>query len=250
MEVRAVLNAERASFDPAPPRHVAIIMDGNGRWAKARHLPRAVGHKRGADAVSRTVRACHELGVSCLTLYAFSSENWKRPVDEVSDLMGLLRLYLVRELDDLHRNGVRVRFIGGRERLDGDIVSLIMEAETRTASNAGLLLVIAVNYGGRSEIVAASRQLAAAAAAGRIDPASIDEAAFEACLETTGIPDPDLVIRTSGEKRISNFLLWQAAYAEFVFTDILWPDFGKEHLEDAIAEFRLRERRYGARSGG
>ena len=244
-----MLNAERASFDPAPLRHVAIIMDGNGRWAKARHLPRVVGHKRGADAVGRTVRACHELGVSCLTLYAFSSENWKRPVDEVSDLMGLLRLYLVRELDELHRNQVRVRFIGGRERLDGDIVRLIEEAESRTAGNAGLLLVIAVNYGGRAEIVAASRHLAQEVAAGRMDPASIDEAALEGCLETTGIPDPDLVIRTSGEKRLSNFLLWQAAYAEFVFTDVLWPDFGKEHLEEAIAEFRQRERRYGARSG-
>jgi undecaprenyl diphosphate synthase len=249
MEAPAVLTAERASFEPSPPRHVAIIMDGNGRWAKARHLPRAVGHKRGADAVRRAVRGCAELGIAYLTLYAFSSENWKRPADEVADLMGLLRLYLMRELDDLDRNGVRVRFIGGRDRLDGDIVRLIDEAEARTRANVGMTLVIAVNYGGRAEIVEAARRLAAQAATGRLDPEAIDEAAFEAELETRGIPDPDLVIRTSGEKRLSNFLLWQTAYAEFVFTDVLWPDFGKEHLENAIAEFRLRERRYGARGG-
>ena len=244
-----MLTAEKASFEPAPPRHVAIIMDGNGRWAKARHLPRAVGHKRGADAVRRVVEACGELGIGFLTLYAFSSENWKRPADEVADLMGLLRFYLKSELDDLDRRGVRVRFIGGRNRLDPDIVRLIDEAETRTASNAGLTLIIAVNYGGRAEIVAAARRLAEEAAAGRLDPRSLTEDSFEAMLETREIPDPDLVIRTSGEKRLSNFLLWQTAYAEFVFTDVLWPDFGKIHLEDAIAEFRLRERRYGAHGG-
>jgi undecaprenyl diphosphate synthase len=244
-----LLIAEKAAFEPTPPRHVAIIMDGNGRWAKARHLPRVAGHKRGADAVRRTVRACGELGVAYLTLYAFSSENWKRPADEVADLMGLLRLYLVRELDELDANGVRVRVIGGRERLSADIVELIERAEARTAGNGRMTLTLAINYGGRAEMVAACRQLAADAVAGRIAPEDIDDVAIERTLETVGMPDPDLVIRTSGEKRLSNFLLWQAAYAEFVFTDVLWPDFGKEDLEQAIAEFQLRERRYGARGG-
>ena len=224
-------------------------MDGNGRWAKARGLPRVAGHRSGADAVRRTVVACRELGVEYLTLYAFSSENWKRPPSEVDDLMGLLRLYLRRELAELHENGVRVKVIGDRSRLAADIVRLIEQAETMTRDNRALTLIIAVNYGSHAEIVAAARRLAAAAAAGRIRPEQIDEHMFAQHLETVGIPDPDLIIRTSGELRLSNFLLWQSAYSELVFVDTLWPDFGKQELSAAISEFRRRERRYGASSG-
>ncbi len=234
---------------PPPPQHVAIIMDGNGRWAKTRGLPRVAGHQRGADAVRSTVIACRELGIGYLTLYAFSSENWKRPPAEVDDLMGLLRLYLRRELAELHRNGVRVRVIGDRTRLARDINALIDEAETRTASNRGLTLVIALNYGSRQEIVAACRQLVAGVADGTLSAKAIDEALFARHLQTVGIPDPDLVIRTSGEQRLSNFLLWQAAYAELCFIDTLWPDFNKQHLMDAVNEFNRRERRFGASSG-
>jgi len=229
--------------------HVAIIMDGNGRWAKARGLPRFVGHQRGAEAVRRVVEGARELGIGYLTLYAFSSENWKRPPAEVEDLMGLLRVYLRGELDDLHRNRVRVRFIGERERLADDIVELIDEAEGRTARNEGMTLIIALNYGSQREIVAAVRRIAADVAAGRLDPESVDEALFQRHLQTAGIPDPDLVIRTSGEQRLSNFLLWQAAYAELVFMDILWPEFTKESLEEAVREYERRERRYGAVAG-
>lgn len=232
-----------------PPAHVAIIMDGNGRWAKARGLPRTAGHKRGAEAVRRTVEAARELGVSYLTLYAFSSENWKRPAGEVTDLMGLLRLYLRNEVANLHKNGIRLRVIGDRSRLSADINALIDESETKTAANTSLTLVLALSYGGRQEIVRAARKLAEDVAAGRMAAADIDESAFGARLFTADIPDPDLLIRTSGEQRISNFLLWQAAYAEFVFTDVLWPDFGREHLEDAIRDFHGRERRYGNAPG-
>jgi len=232
-----------------PPVHVAIIMDGNGRWAKARGLPRTAGHKRGAEAVRRAVEAARELGVSYLTLYAFSSENWKRPAGEVTDLMGLLRLYLRNEVSNLHKNGIRLRVIGDRTRLSADINALIDESEAKTAANTALTLVLALSYGGRQEIVCAARKLAEEVASGRMSPANIDEAAFGARLFTADIPDPDLMIRTSGEQRISNFLLWQAAYAEFVFTDVLWPDFGREHLEDAIRAFHGRERRYGNAPG-
>jgi undecaprenyl diphosphate synthase len=230
-----------------PPRHIAIIMDGNGRWAKQRHLPRAVGHQRGAEAVRRAVEGCRELGVSYLTLYAFSSENWKRPAAEVGDLMSLLRVYLRKELADLHKNNIRLRFIGNREPLAQDIIDLINHAEGTTASNTGMTLVIALNYGSQSEIVAAAKALARDTRDGRIAVDDIDESTFAGYLQTAAIPDPDLIIRTSGEKRLSNFLLWQAAYAELVFLDIYWPDFNKESLVAAIQEFTNRERRYGAR---
>jgi undecaprenyl diphosphate synthase len=240
------MEAVPSSADAPPPVHVAIIMDGNGRWANARGLPRTIGHQRGADAVRRTVVGAAELGIAYLTLYGFSSENWKRPAAEIDDLMALLRFYLRSEIAELHRNGVRVRVIGDRERLASDIVALIGEAEQRTSGNARLNLTVALSYGGRSEIALAARRLAEAARAGRLEPADIDEAAFASHLLTVGIPDPDLVIRTSGEKRISNFLLWQSAYAELVFLDRLWPDFTKDDLADAIREYHRRDRRYGA----
>ncbi len=240
-----------ASYDdkPSPPTHVAIIMDGNGRWAKARGLPRIAGHQQGAEVVRRTVKHCHKLGISYLTIYAFSSENWKRPLSEVEELMGLLRLYLRRELDELVRNGVGMRFIGDRGRLPDDIIRMVEGAERQTRDNAGLTLVVALNYGGRSEIVEAARRLARDAAAGRIDPDDIDEAGFAGQLDTAGIPDPDLLIRTSGEQRLSNFLLWQSAYSELVFIPVLWPDFTETHFDNALDEFHRRERRYGASSG-
>lgn len=234
---------------PPPPAHVAIIMDGNGRWAKARTMPRIAGHRRGAEAVRRTVTAAAELGISYLTLYGFSSENWKRPAGEVDDLMGLLRHYLRGEIAELHANGVRLRVIGERARLAPDIVTLIDNAEALTAGNTGLRLTVALSYGGRAEIVRAARAIAEAVRAGRLDPSAIDEAAFAGQLLTVGMPDPDLVIRTSGEQRISNFLLWQTAYSELVFTSTLWPDFGKADLEKAISEYHGRERRYGASVG-
>ncbi len=235
------------SKDCSPtPRHVAIIMDGNGRWAKARGLPRVAGHRRGADAVRNAVRAAGELGVRYLTLFGFSSENWRRPADEISDLMGLLRHFLRAELAELHRQGVRIRIIGERQRLPDDVRLLVEQAEATTAANTFLDLIVALSYGARAEIVGAARQLAQAAKDGTLDPAAIDEAMFAARLFTADIPDPDLLVRTSGEKRVSNFLLWQCAYTEFVFLDVLWPDFGREALETAIAEFGRRERRYGA----
>lgn len=234
--------------DAAPPRpvHVGIIMDGNGRWAQARGLPRVEGHRQGAESVRRAVKASVELGVRYLTLYGFSNENWKRPELEVSALMGLLRLYLRREIEELDQRGVRIRFIGQRQRLAADIVSLIEEAEARTAENAKLTLIVALSYGARQEITEAARTIAMKAAAGELDPASINEELVANHLETAGIPDPDLMIRTSGEQRVSNFLLWQLAYAELVFTDTLWPDFSRSDLEEAINEFHRRERRYGA----
>jgi undecaprenyl diphosphate synthase len=239
-----------ANADPTPgPNHVAIIMDGNGRWAKARGLPRVAGHRRGADAVRRVVRGAGELGIPILTLFAFSTENWTRPADEVSDLMGLLRHYLRNELDELHKNGARLRVIGNREGLAPDIVRDISDAENMTRSNSRIDVNICINYGARAEILQATRSLARQVAAGELSADRIDEDRFENELLTAGVPDPDLLIRTSGEQRISNFMLWQCAYAELVFVDTLWPDFGKEHLEQAIAEFRRRERRYGGVSG-
>jgi len=232
-----------------PPVHVAIIMDGNGRWAKARGLPRVAGHKRGAEAVRVAVESCREIGVKYLTLYAFSSENWKRPANEVDDLMGLLRLYLKREIKDLDKNNVRLRCIGDREGLAEDIIRLIEEAENRTAGNSGLTLQIAVNYGGHKEIVVACRAIARSVAAGELDPGDIDEDMVSANLHTAGVPDPDIMIRTSGEKRLSNFLLWQTAYTELIFLDTLWPDFTRESLSDAIEEFHRRDRRYGETRG-
>ena len=233
----------------SPPRHIAIIMDGNGRWAQARGLPRIAGHRQGAEALRRTVRAAGELGIPYLTLFGFSSENWKRPVAEIDDLMGLLRHYLRGEIAELHRNGVRLRVIGDRERLAPDIVTLIANAETLTRDNTGVNLTIALSYGRRAEIVAAVRSLAAKAVDGGLAPDAIDEDVISRHLFTAGIPDPDLLIRTSGEQRISNFLLWQCAYSELVFTKTLWPDFGRADLDQAIADFGCRDRRYGASIG-
>ena len=232
-----------------PPAHVAIIMDGNGRWAKARGLPRVAGHRRGGEAVRRAVTAAAELGISYLTLFGFSSENWKRPAHEVDDLMTLLRHYLRGEVAELHRNNVRVRVIGDRLRLAPDIVTLIDNTETLTAGNTGLRLSVALSYGGRAEIAGAARRIAEAAIVGQLRPDQIDETVFARYLLTADMPDPDLVIRTSGEQRLSNFLLWQTAYSEFVFIDTLWPDFTKTDLERALSEFRGRERRYGATAG-
>jgi undecaprenyl diphosphate synthase len=228
------------------PVHVAIIMDGNGRWAKAKCLPRVAGHAQGAEAVRRTVKAASQLGIRYLTLYGFSLENWKRPAKEIADLMGLLRLYLRKEISELHREGVRIHFIGDRTLLEPDIISLIEMSEQKTKANVKLDLVIALSYGSRQEITTAVRKLVSDVVAGEMDVDSIDENALEARLYTSDIPDPDLIVRTGGEQRISNFLLWQSAYAEFVFADVLWPDFSREKLEDSIEEFSRRERRYGA----
>ncbi|MDX1574876.1 MAG: isoprenyl transferase [Kiloniellales bacterium] len=230
----------------ALPTHVAIIMDGNGRWAKARGLPRTAGHRRGAEAVRRAMIGAAELGISYLTLYGFSSENWKRPLTEVDDLMGLLRRHLQHDIAKTAEEGVRLCVIGERERLPIDIVRLIGDAEERTRNNDRITVAIAISYGSRQEIAAAARYLAAQAVAGKIDPDAIDEDVFAGCLMTAGMPDPDLVIRTSGEQRISNFLLWQSAYSELIFVDKLWPDFDKEDLAEAIREFQQRDRRYGA----
>ena len=232
-----------------PPQHVAIIMDGNGRWAQSRGLPRIAGHRRGAEAVRRTVVAATELGISYLTLFGFSSENWKRPADEIHDLMGLLRHYLRGEIAELHEQGVRLRVIGDRSRLPADIVTLIVNSEALTRDNGGLHLSVALSYGGRAEIAIAARRIAEEAAAGRLDPAAVDETLFGRFLFTEGMPDPDLLIRTSGEQRISNFLLWQSAYSELVFTETLWPDFDKADLEKAVRDYHGRERRYGASVG-
>jgi undecaprenyl diphosphate synthase len=231
------------------PRHVVIIMDGNGRWAQARGLPRIAGHRRGAEAVRRTVSGAVELGIPYLTLFGFSSENWKRPSGEIYDLMGLLRHYLLAEIAELHRNGIRLKVIGEVDRLAPDIVQMIERAEALTRGNSAITLTIALSYGGRAEIVAAVRAIAAQAAAGSMAVGAIDEECIARHLFTLDLPDPDLLIRTSGEQRISNFLLWQCAYSELVFTKTLWPDFGKGDLEQAIGEYCGRERRYGARVG-
>ncbi len=232
-----------------PPAHVAIIMDGNRRWAEARGLPVALGHKAGAEAARRTIEAAVREGISWLTLFAFSSENWLRPPEEVTALTGLLRLYLRSEVDTLVREGVRLRVIGDRARFGAETMREIERAEAATAGGTRLNLTVALSYGARAEIVAAARAVAEAVAAGTLDPARLDEASFAGRLFTADMPDPDLIIRTSGEQRLSNFLLWQAAYAEFVFQDVLWPDFGAEQLADALREFGRRERRYGARAG-
>ena len=229
----------------AVPRHVAIIMDGNGRWAKARRLPRLAGHKQGVEAVRRVSKAAREQGVEVLTLYAFSSENWRRPEEEVRDLMGLLRHFLKNELKDLVAENVRLRVIGDYHALSGDLVAMIDDAIARTSANTGATLVIALNYGAQAEIVAAARRLAAAAQAGEIEPQAIDEAMFSDALTTHDLPPLDLLIRTSGEQRLSNFLLWQAAYAELLFVETLWPDFDGAALADAITQFGRRQRRFG-----
>ncbi|MEQ8708389.1 MAG: isoprenyl transferase [Rhodospirillales bacterium] len=228
-----------------PPQHVAIIMDGNGRWAKQRGLPRTAGHRQGAEAVRRVLRAAVDVGISYLTLYSFSSENWSRPLDEVRDLMGLLKLYLRSEISELNANGIRIRVIGQRDRLSPDINDLIDQAERTTAGNVRMTLILALSYGGRQEITQAVRKIAEAVQAGDLKPEDITPEKIAAHLESHDIPDPDLVIRTSGEQRLSNFLPWQTAYSELVFTDRLWPDFAREDLEAAVAEFSRRERRFG-----
>ncbi|MGO9741810.1 MAG: isoprenyl transferase [Roseiarcus sp.] len=241
-------NTARSVAEASMPRHVGIIMDGNGRWAQARGLPRFEGHRRGVEAVRRAVRAASEIGISYLTIYSFSTENWSRPAEEVSLLMGLLRRFIRNDLAELHAHDVRVRAIGRRDGLAPDIAALLAEAEELTKNNRGLTLVVAFNYGGRQEIVDAARRLARDAIEGRIDPAKIDTEAFAARLETADIPDPDLIIRTSGEQRLSNFLLWQAAYSEFVFLPIHWPDFDLAAFQSALDQFAARDRRFGGRA--
>ena len=226
-------------------RHVAIIMDGNGRWAKKRLLPRIAGHRAGVEAVRRVSRAARELGLECLTLYAFSSENWKRPASEVADLMGLLRHFIQSDLDEFHANGVRLRIIGDYRALDPSLVSLIEDAMARTAGNSGPIIAIALNYGAQDEMLRAARTLAARVAAGEIAAQDIGIAEMNAALDTAELPPLDLLIRTSGEQRLSNFMLWQAAYAELYFTDILWPDFNAKALAKALECFRSRDRRFG-----
>lgn len=242
-----------ASAEPRPdsaggaavPRHIAIIMDGNGRWAKARGLPRVAGHQQGAEAARKVLRAAGEAGVECLTLYAFSSENWRRPEEEINDLMGLLRLYIGRELGALHKEGVRLKIIGDHSAFEPATARMVDEAVAKTADNSRMTVAIALNYGSRTELVKAARAIAERAATGFIEPESIDEAMIEAALDTAGLPPLDLLIRTSGERRLSNFLLWQSAYAELLFVDTLWPDFDGDSLRAAIADFAARERRYG-----
>jgi undecaprenyl diphosphate synthase len=229
----------------AQPAHVAIIMDGNGRWASKRLMPRFEGHRRGVEALRRTVRAASDLGIRYLTLYSFSSENWSRPRLEVDYLMGLVKRFVRNDLAELHASNVRVRIIGERVGLEGELAELLLEAENLTASNSGLTLIVAFNYGGRQEIASAARQLAEMVADGKLKPADITPELLAGKLHTSDIPDPDLVIRTSGEQRLSNFLLWQAAYAEFIFLPLLWPDFDRAALESALAEYKARDRRFG-----
>jgi undecaprenyl diphosphate synthase len=228
-----------------PPRHIAIIMDGNGRWARMRGRPRTFGHAQGVEALRRTVEAAGELGVRYLTVFGFSTENWRRPAEEVSALFDLLRLYVARDLERLAREGVRVRVIGDRESLQADILEIIGRAEARTRQNGKLNLTIAFNYGGQDEIARAARRLAKDVAAGKLAAEEVNPQTFERYLDTAELPPPDLLIRTSGELRLSNFMLWQAAYAELVFVDKLWPDFDRAALEEAIGEYRRRERRFG-----
>jgi undecaprenyl diphosphate synthase len=238
-----------AAAPPCGLQHIAIIMDGNRRWARSRGMPPIVGHQRGAEAVRRSVEGCLERGIRYLTLFAFSSENWKRPLTEVNELMNLLRFYLRREINELARNGVRLRFLGDRDMMAGDIAEMMADAERRTRHNSALTLTIALNYGSRREIARAAREIAELAATGQIDCATIDEQLFDRALNVQAVPDPDLLIRTSGEQRLSNFMLWQLAYTELVFLPVNWPEFDKGHLDQAIAEFERRERRYGASSG-
>jgi undecaprenyl diphosphate synthase len=242
-EITETLGSRSEGFDV--PRHVAIIMDGNGRWAAARGLPRVEGHRRGVEALRKTVRAAGELGISILTIFSFSSENWSRPQSEIRDLLSLLRRFIRNDLVELHKSNVRVRVIGERDDLDPDIRRLLQEAEDLTQGNDGLTLVVAFNYGARQEIARAARRLAAEVAAGRLAASDITPELLARQLDAPDLPDPDVIIRTSGEQRLSNFLLWQAAYSELVFVPINWPDFDRAALESTIAEFRRRERRFG-----
>lgn len=225
-------------------------MDGNGRWAAARNLPRSVGHERGVEALRRTVEASKDLGLTHLTIFSFSTENWRRPVSEVNALFGLLKMYVRQDLERLRKEGVRIRVLGTREGLPNDISALVQQAERETKDNSDFHLCIAFNYGGREEILRAVKKFNADVKAGTVDPEALSEDSFETYLDTSGLPDPDLLIRTSGELRISNFLLWQAAYAELVFLDVLWPDFRADHLSGAIATFQQRQRRFGGVSAG
>ncbi|HQX27625.1 MAG TPA: isoprenyl transferase [Alphaproteobacteria bacterium] len=232
---------------PHIPKHIAIIMDGNGRWANRRGLPRTAGHKQGAEAARRVVKDAAEMGVEFVTLFGFSSENWSRPESEIKELMSLLRYYLRSETAELHKSGARLRVIGNRAELDDDIIQLIENAEDLTKDNDKITLVIALNYGGRHDILQAAQRLAEKAVSeGRVPDMKVIEKEFPGFLMTAGVPEPDLLIRTSGEQRISNFLLWQCAYSELVFTDTLWPDFDREDLEQAVQDFARRERRFGA----
>ena len=231
---------------PAQPLHVAIVMDGNGRWAKRRGMPRSLGHRAGVEALKRTVSAAAELGIRWLTVFGFSTENWSRPAAEVAELMALPKRYFESDIARLEREGVRVRVIGRREGLSGELVRLIEDAEARTAGNDAFFLNIAFNYGGQADIADAARRFAEAVAAGRAKPSDLDEAAFASHLATAGLPPPDLIVRPSGEQRLSNFLLWEAAYSELIFQDVLWPDYGLEHLKAALAAYAARDRRSGA----
>ena len=233
------------SADDADPSHVAIIMDGNGRWAQERGLPRTEGHRRGVDAVRRSVQAAIEIGLSHLTLFSFSSENWSRPKSEIRDLFGLMRMFVRRDLADLHKHGVKINVIGSRDGLEADVLKMIDDAVSLTKGNDGLILTIAFNYGARDEIARAARRIAQQVEQGGLKPEEITPDTLSANLDTAGLPDPDLLIRTSGELRLSNFLLWQLAYAEFVFVDTYWPDFNRDTLEGAIAEYQQRSRRFG-----
>jgi undecaprenyl diphosphate synthase len=245
IQTKTALNAGDAA---QALRHVAIIMDGNGRWASARGLPRSVGHRMGVEALRRTVRAAMELSIPCLTIYSFSSENWSRPAAEVDELIGMMKRFIRRDLAELHQNGVRIRVIGDRDNVDPELIAMIEEAEQLTRANKVLELVVAFNYGSRGEITRAARRLAEKAAGGTLDPRSITPELLASELDTRDLPEPDLLIRTSGEIRLSNFLLWQLAYSELVFIDACWPDFGRDLLEQAIAEYRARDRRYGGLS--
>ncbi|QBR71081.1 di-trans,poly-cis-decaprenylcistransferase [Beijerinckiaceae bacterium] len=231
------------------PVHVGVIMDGNGRWAAKRGLPRIEGHRRGLEALRETVRAAIDFGLDYLTVYSFSMENWNRPVEEVADLMGLLKRFIRNDLNDLHKSGVKVKVIGARDNLKAEIRALLQEAEDLTRANTRLTLIVAFNYGSRQEIAAAARALALDAVAGKIKATEIDETLLSCHLDTAGIPDPDLIIRTSGEQRLSNFLMWQAAYTEFVFLPVHWPDFDRQAFTAALAEFSARERRFGGVTG-
>lgn len=240
----------KAPMTQKTPTHIAVIMDGNGRWAQSRGLPRTAGHKRGAEAARKVVENAAELGVKYITLFGFSSENWSRPDSEVSELMKLLRYYLRSETAELHKKNARLRVIGDRERLDDDIIDLIDHAQNLTKANGGINVIIALNYGGRQDILSAVKAMTKNVSEGYTIPDDKLESVFSGHLSTSGIPDPDLLIRTSGEQRISNFLLWQCAYSEMVFTDTYWPDFGMNDLKAAIAEYQNRDRRYGGLDAG
>ena len=235
---------QKASHSPLP-RHVAVIMDGNGRWAARRGLPRSEGHRRGAEALRRTVKAASDMGLEYLTIFSFSAENWSRPKTEISFLFDLMRKFVRKDVAELHAENVRIKVIGERTGLEPDIIGLIAETETLTAANTGLTLVMAFNYGSRQELARAMRAIAEAVGAGTLAPAAITPELIGSHLDTAGIPDPDLLVRTSGEQRLSNYLLWQCAYTEFVFVEEMWPDFGRETLQRAISQFMTRERRFG-----